>query len=244
MIVQGGSRKVATREETAPEANRGYMSGLGNGFETEALLGALPLGRNSPQKCPYGLYALSGSPFTGPRATNERSWLYRIRPTVTHWGQFEKNDIGLWRTALSHEIDVPIAPMRWNPIAIPNEKLSFLEGVRTITTAEDAGTQAGMGAHTYLVTRSMEDEYFYNADGELLFAPQQGELRLSTEFGVIDIGLGEIAVIPLGVKIRIELRNAPARGYLRENYGGALSLPERGPIGANCLAIPHARRRL
>ena len=218
----------------------GYMSGFGNGFETEALPGALPMGRNSPQKCPYGLYAeqLSGSPFTAPRTTNERSWLYRIRPTVTHWGQFEKADAGFWRTAPAAEVDVPIAPMRWDPIPVPDEKLSFIEGVRTITTAGDAGTQAGMGAHVYLVTRSMEDEYFYNADGEMLLVPQQGELRLWTEFGIIDIEPGEIAVIPRGVKIRVELKDGPARGYLCENYGGAFTLPERGPIGANCLANP------
>jgi homogentisate 1,2-dioxygenase len=218
----------------------GYMSGFGNGFETEALPGALPMGRNSPQKCPYGLYAeqISGSPFTAPRATNERSWLYRIRPTVTHWGQFEKADAGLWRTAPCHEVDVPLAPMRWDPIAIPDQKLCFLEGLRTITTAGDAGTRAGMGAHVYLVTRSMQDEYFYNADGEMLFVLQQGELRLWTEFGIIDIEPGEIAVIPRGVKIRVELRNGAARGYICENYGGGFSLPDRGPIGANCLANP------
>ena len=120
--------------------------------------------------------SLAARPFTAPRTTNERSWLYRIRPTVTHWGEFEKADIGLWRTAPCSEIDVPIAPMRWDPIAIPDEKLSFIEGVRTMTTAGDAGTQAGMGAHLYLITRSMQDEYFYNADAEMLFVPQQGEL--------------------------------------------------------------------
>ena len=105
-----------------------------------------------------------------------------------------------------------------------------------MTTAGDAGTQAGMGAHVYLVTRSMVDEYFYDADGELLFVPQEGELRLWTEFGVIDIEPGEIAVIPRGVKLRVELMGGPARGYLCENYGGAFTLPERGPIGANCMA--------
>jgi homogentisate 1,2-dioxygenase len=238
MTVQVASRDAAVRQATVAETNKGYMSGFGNGFETEALPGALPVGRNSPQKCPYGLYAeqLSGSPFTAPRTTNERSWLYRIRPTVMHWGEFEKADIGLWRTAPCSEIDVPIAPMRWDPISIPNERLSFIEGVRTITTAGDAGTQAGMGAHLYLITRSMQDEYFYNADAEMMFVPQQGELRLWTEFGIIDIEPGEIAVIPRGVKIRVELRNGVARGYLCENYGGALTLPERGPIGANCLA--------
>ena len=109
----------------------GYMSGFGNGFETEALPGALPIGRNSPQKCSYGLYAeqLSGSPFTAPRASNERSWLYRIRPTVYHFDAFKKAGIRLWRTAPSAEIDVPIAPMRWNPIPIPIEKLSLIEGM-------------------------------------------------------------------------------------------------------------------
>src|SRR3954449_7063219 len=150
MNVQAALR--SERTATGSGITAGYMSGFGNGFETEALAGALPVGRNSPQKCPYGLYAeqLSGSPFTAPRTTNERSWLYRIRPTVTHWGQFEKVDAGFWRTAPAAEVDVPIAPMRWDPIAIPDETLSFIEGVRTITTAGDAGTQAGMGAHVYL----------------------------------------------------------------------------------------------
>src|SRR5712664_1202507 len=154
MTVQLASRDAAARQATVAEANKGYMSGFGNGFETEALPGALPVGRNSPQKCGYGLYAeqLSGSPFTAPRASNERSWLYRIRPTVRHWGRFQKVNAGLWRTAPAAETDAPIAPMRWSPIPIPTEKLSFVEGVRTMTTAGDAGTQAGMGAHIYLVT--------------------------------------------------------------------------------------------
>lgn len=181
---------------------------------------------------------LSGSPFTAPRATNERSWLYRIRPTVAHWNAFRKAQSSFWRTAPTPEADVPIGPLRWDPIAIPDEPLSFMEGIRTITTAGDSATQAGMGAHIYLVTRSMVNEYFYNADGEMLFVQQQGELRLCTEFGIIDIVPGEIAVIPRGVKIRVELPAGPARGYLCENYGGAFTLPERGPIGANCLANP------
>jgi homogentisate 1,2-dioxygenase len=225
----------------ATSGSIGYLSGFGNGFETEALPGALPIGRNSPQKCAYGLYAeqLSGSPFTAPRTTNERSWLYRIRPTVAHWGTFRKVDAGLWRTAPCAELDMPLAPLRWDPIPLPQESVGFPEGIRTVTTAGDAGAQAGMGSHIYLVTRSMRDEYFYNADAEMMFVPQQGSLRLWTEFGIIDIEPGEIAVIPRGVKLRVELQDGqPARGYLCENYGGAFTLPERGPIGANCLANP------
>ncbi len=215
-----------------------YLSGFGNGFESEALPGALPIGRNSPQRCPYGLYAeqISGSPFTAPRAGNQRSWLYRIRPTVGHWGRFEKAEAGLWRTAPCREAELAPAPLRWNPIPIPNHSRCFVEGIHTITTAGDAASHIGMGAHVYLITRSMQDEYFYDADGELLFVPQQGGVRLCTEFGVIAIAPGEIAVIPRGVKLRVELIDGPARGWLCENYGSAFTLPERGPIGANCLA--------
>ncbi|MBS7789992.1 homogentisate 1,2-dioxygenase [Roseococcus sp. SDR] len=218
----------------------GYMSGFGNGFETEALPGALPIGRNSPQRCAYGLYAeqLSGSPFTAPRATNERSWLYRIRPTVAHWGRFQPMDARHWRTAPAAEPPMPPAPLRWDPLPIPAASLSFIEGMHTITTAGDAGAMAGMAAHVYLATRSMTDEVFYNADGEMLIVPQQGALRLVTEFGVIEVAPGEIAVLPRGVKFRAELPDGPARGYVCENYGGGLTLPERGPIGANCLANP------
>ena len=218
----------------------GYMTGFGNGFETEALPGALPVGRNSPQRCPYGLYAeqLSGSPFTAPRTTNERSWLYRIRPTVKHWGRFTKADPRLWRTAPCAEAELPPAPLRWDPLPLPTTPTSFIEGMTTITTAGDAGAQSGMAAHVYTATRSMTDEYFYNADGELLIVPQQGALRLCTEFGTIVLEPGEIAVIPRGVKFRAELPAGPARGYVCENYGGAFTLPERGPIGANCLANP------
>ncbi len=216
----------------------GYMSGFGNSFETEALPGALPIGRNSPQQCAYGLYAeqLSGSPFTAPRGSNERSWLYRIRPSVLHSGRFTKADIGQWCTAPCLEHDLPISQLRWDPLPLPSEPTTFLQGIRTITTAGDAATQAGMAGHVYLITASMVDQHFYNADGEMLFVPQQGNLRLVTEFGVIDIGPQEIAVIPRGVKFRVEVPSGPARGYLCENYGCALTLPERGPIGANCLA--------
>jgi homogentisate 1,2-dioxygenase len=217
-----------------------YLSGFGNGFETEALPGALPVGRNSPQRCAYGLYAeqLSGSAFTAPRGRNARSWLYRIRPTVAHWGAFRPAPVGLWRTAPCHEAALPPAPLRWDPLPLPDAAQDFLQGVCTITTAGDAGAQAGMAAHVYLVTRGMADAYFYNADGEMLFVPQHGALRLRTEFGVIDIAPGEVAVIPRGVKLRVELPAGPARGYLCENYGAPFTLPERGPIGANCLANP------
>ena len=227
---------------SAAGAPLAYMSGFGNSFETESLPGALPVGRNSPQKCRYGLYAeqLSGSPFTAPRAANERSWLYRIRPSVQHSGKFVKAQAtpqaSLWRTAPCLEADIPPAQMRWSPPPLPDKPTSFIEGIRTMTTSGDSGTQTGMAAHIYTATRSMTDEAFWNADGELLVIPQEGSLRFVTEFGLIDAEAGEIVVIPRGVKFRVELKGPHARGYICENYGGAFTLPERGPIGANCLA--------
>jgi homogentisate 1,2-dioxygenase len=218
-----------------------YMSGFGNTFETEALPGALPVGRNSPQKVNYGLYAeqLSGSPFTAPQASNQRSWLYRIRPAVRHTGRFEKIDRALIRTAPEREDgELPIGQLRWGPTPLPSEKLTFIAGLRTMTTAGDCETMAGMAAHVALITAPMVREHFYNADGEMLIVAQQGRLRFRTEFGVIEIEPGEVCVIPRGVIFRVEPLDGPARAYVCENYGGGFTLPDRGPIGANCLANP------
>ena len=219
----------------------GYMPGFGNDFETEALPGALPASQNSPQRCAYGLYAeqLSGSPFTAPRGKNERSWLYRMRPSVRHASRFKSAAVPFWKTAPApHEAERPIGQLRWGPVSIPKERQTFVDGARTVTTAGDVNTQTGMSASLYFVAQSMTDEYFYNADGELLIVPQLGRLTIFTEFGRIGIGPGEICVIPRGVKLKVELEDGPARGYLCENYGAKFTLPNRGPIGANCLANP------
>ena len=219
----------------------GYMSGFGNSFETEALPGALPVGRNSPQKVNYGLYAeqLSGSPFTAPQSSNQRSWLYRIRPTVRHTGRFEKIDKGHWRTApFREDSELPIGQLRWSPVPVPQEKLTFVTGMRTVTTAGDCDSMAGMASHLLFATQSMEREHFFNADGEFLIVPEQGRIRFRTEFGVIDVEPGEICIIPRGVIFRVELIDGPVRAYVCENYGGGFILPDRGPIGANCLANP------
>ena len=224
-----------------PATPEGYMPGFGNEFETEALPGALPVGQNSPQRCAYGLYAeqLSGSPFTAPRRSNERSWLYRIRPSVLHAGRFHKIDLSDWKTApSSRDHGKPVDQYRWSPVPIPDGKLTFISGIRTMTTAGDVNTRTGMSASLYFVTAPMTDEYFYNADGEMLVVPQQGSLAFFTEFGRIAVAPGEICIIPRGVKFKVEPIDGPARGYMCENYGAKFTLPDRGPIGANCLANP------
>ena len=217
------------------------MPGFGNDFETEAIEGALPQGQNSPQRCAYGLYAeqLSGSPFTAPRDANERSWLYRMRPSVKHTGRFRRTDLPFWKTA-PHIVDhgLPLGQLRWDPVPMPDEPLTFVTGLRTVTTAGDVYTQVGMASHLYFCTAPMVDDYFVDADGELMIVPESGRLAVFTELGRLSIGAGDIAVIPRGMKFKVEPEVGPSRGYVCENYGAKFTLPERGPIGANCLANP------
>ncbi len=216
---------------TTVEAQLAYMSGFGNSFETEALDGALPVGRNSPQKCAYGLYAeqLSGSAFTAPNGKNERSWLYRIRPAVKHSAHYAPVDRGLIRTAPNAEERRPmLGQLRWDPSPLPSRPLSFVEGLATITTAGDSDTQVGMAAHVAMVTRSMENEYVFNSDGELLVVAQHGRLRFRTEFGVIEIEPGEICVIPRGIIFSCELVDGPAGPMSARTTAG----PSPCPTGA------------
>lgn len=215
----------------------GYQSGFGNHFSTEALPGALPQGRNNPQKAPYGLYAelLSGSAFTAPRTENRRTWVYRIRPSASHQ-PFKRIDNGLIRTGPFTESEPTPAQLRWNPFALPTRPTDFVEGIKTIAGNGDAAAHAGVGIHVYSANRSMAGRVFCNADGEMLLVPQLGRLHLITELGELEVDPLEIAVVPRGVRFRVDLPEGAARGYICENYGPMLRLPELGPIGSNGLA--------
>jgi homogentisate 1,2-dioxygenase len=225
-----------------------FQSGFGNAHASEALPGALPVGRNSPQKPPLGLYAeqFNATAFTAPRAANRRAWLYRIRPTVLHQGAFRAIDAGGWRSAPDAAAHTVTAPLRWDPFALPDAPADFVTGLTTLMTNGHAATCTGIGVHVYLATRSMDRRYLTNNDGEMLLVPQQGRLSLRTEMGRLDVAPGEIAVVPRGLKFAVDLPEGPARGYVCENYGAPLTLPELGPIGSNGLAnardflYPHA----
>jgi homogentisate 1,2-dioxygenase len=221
----------------ASVASTVYSSGFGNECATEALPGALPSGQNSPQRPPYGLYAeqLSGSAFTAPRAENRRSWLYRIRPSADHAGF----------TSLPHASvrsgpfdDQPAAPnrLRWDPQPMPAEPTDFVAGLLTLAGAGEAARREGAALHVYAANRSMSDRVFSDADGDLLLVPERGGLLLFTELGRMTVVPGEMAVVPRGIKFRVELPDGEARGYVCENYGSPFRLPELGPIGANGLA--------
>jgi len=215
-----------------------YQSGFGNHFATEALSGALPQGRNSPQRPPYGLYAeqLSGTAFTAPRHGNRRSWLYRIRPAAVH-GSFRRTDDGRISSNFT-ECEPSPNQLRWSPPPLPREPTDFLAGLATLGGNGSPDAQTGCGIHWYVANRSMQDRFFYDADGELLIVPQQGGLRLATELGVLEVQPLEIAVIPRGLRFRVELLDGAARGYVCENFGAPLRLPDLGPIGSNGLANP------
>jgi homogentisate 1,2-dioxygenase len=215
-----------------------YQSGFGNEFASEALPGALPRGQNSPQQCPYRLYAeqLSGTAFTAPRHSNRRTWLYRIRPAVAH-GPFQamERDVFADRTD-----DQPLAPnqLRWDPMPLPTAPTDFVDGLLPVAENGSPESHAGCGIYLYAANQSMRNRYFYSADGELLIVPQLGTLVLYTELGRIDLEPQEVAVIPRGLRFRVDVQAGAARGYICENFSAPFKLPDLGPIGSNCLANP------
>lgn len=215
-----------------------YQSGFANEFASEALPAALPIGRNSPQRVAYGLYAeqFSGTAFTAPRGSNRRSWLYRIRPAAVHL-PFQRIPNGKLLSRWD-EVDATPNQLRWDPLPIPETPTDFVDGLTTFAGNGAPDAQSGCGIHLYAANRSMDRRYFYNADGEMLIVPQQGRLRFATELGIIDVEPQEIAVLPRGLRFQVELLDNVARGYVCENYGALFRLPDLGPIGSNGLANP------
>lgn len=210
-----------------------YQSGFGNEFATEALPGALPVGQNSPQRAPLGLYAeqVSGTAFTAPRGANRRAWLYRIRPAAVHQ-PFQPLDNGRLTNHFD-EVDTPPNQLRWNPLELPSEPTDFVQGLVSM-----AGNSGACGIHLYAANRAMETRFFYNADAEMLILPERGRLHLDTELGSLAVEPQELVVIPRGIRFRVALPDGEGRGYVCENFGALLRLPDLGPIGSNGLANP------
>lgn len=215
-----------------------YQSGFGNEFASEALPGALPANQNSPQQAPYGLYAeqVSGTAFTAPRSHNRRSWLYRIRPAAMH-APFERIDNGLIAASFD-QVETPPNQLRWDPLPLPQQPTDFVAGLATIAGNGSPDAQSGCAIYWYAANQSMTERFFYSSDGELLIVPQLGRLELLTELGRIDLEPQEIAVIPRGIRFQVRLPDGPVQGYVCENFGALLRLPDLGPLGSNGLANP------
>ncbi len=222
-------------------AKLSYQAGFGNTFSSEAAKGALPIGQNSPQRAPRGLYAegVSGSAFTAPRAENLNLWLYKLRPSAMHAPYKPlaggKNS-GLLRSGPFDEVKTPPNRLRWDPLPMPTKPTDFLGGLVTIAGSGDPAGHTGLGVHVYCANRSMTERYFSNADGEMMIVPQQGGLLVFSELGKIEAKPGDVMVIPRGIKFKVELLDRQARGYVCENYGAPFRLPELGPIGSQGLA--------
>ncbi len=213
-----------------------YQRGFGNSFASEAARGALPVGQNSPQRAPRGLYTegISGTAFTAPRAENLSTWLYKLRPSAMH-APYKPIGNGALRSGPFDEVKTPPNRLRWNPLPIRSKATDFVDGLVTIAGSGDPASHAGLGVHVYCANRSMSNRYFHNADGEMMLVPQQGALLLFTELGKLEVKPGEIAVVPRGMKFKVGL-DGPSRGYVCENYGAPFRLPELGPIGSQGLA--------
>ena len=122
----------------------GYLTGFGNHCSTEAVAGALPVGRNSPQQVPFGLYAeqLSGTAFTAPRHENRRSWLYRLRPTASHRPFVPYEGAPLLRSGPFEEVPPTPNRLRWDPLPIEGDA-DFVDGLVTYAGNGEVGTGAG-----------------------------------------------------------------------------------------------------
>ena len=216
-----------------------YQIGFLNHFASEAVAGALPKGRNSPQRPAFGLYTeqFSTTAFTAPRGESRRSWFYRLRPSAAH-GKFERVERG--EKLASGPFDPRHSSpnrLRWDPLTLPDPPTDWLDGLTTYAGNGDPGVGTGVAIHLYAANKSMIDRVFQNSDGELLIVPQQGTLCLTTEMGKLDVPPGMIAVIPRGLRFSVGL-DGPSRGFVCENYGQAFRLPDLGPIGSNGLANP------
>jgi len=213
-----------------------YLRRFGNYFETEAEPGALPKGQIMPQKCPLGLYAeqLSGTAFTCPRDTNQRVWMYRIRPAAGH-RPFVPCHAS--RSGLHMQGVVNPNQLRWKPTPIPTEPTDFVAGLSTVCYHGCPMAKSGLAIHQYSCNADMVDTAFANADGDFLIVPQEGSLEIVTELGVIHIEPCQIAVVQRGIRFSVSLPQGSARGYILEVYNGHFRIPDMGPIGTNHLAL-------
>ncbi|KAL1920979.1 uncharacterized protein VTP21DRAFT_11614 [Calcarisporiella thermophila] len=222
-----------------------YMDGFGNHFSSEALEGALPIGQNMPQVCPYGLYSeqLSGTAFTVDRKNNQRTWFYRIRPSVTHRPFEPHTEV---RDLVSHfgtgspNVHTNPNQLRWSPFDLPGEgdSVDFVQGLHTVAGSGDPAQRSGIAIHIYAANADMKEKAFYNSDGDFLIVPQLGALDITTEFGKMLVRPNEICVIQRGMRFTVALPDGPSRGYICEVYNNHFELPDLGPIGANGLANP------
>jgi homogentisate 1,2-dioxygenase len=236
----GDRHEITLRQRVAIRTLLGDVAkpsaGFGNTVVAEAIPGAVPAIQNSPRVPPHGLYAeqLNGTGFTAHRADNQRSWLYRVRPSAQRriFSSMERANRLVRSTFIDAAPEINLCGFAPLPIVGGD----FVDGLVTVCGAGAAGLRRGYAFHLYTANRSMESRAFYNADGDLLILPERGALTIATEMGMLDVAPGHVAVIPRGIVFSVLLHEREARGYVAEAFGRHFKLPDRGPIGANGLA--------
>jgi homogentisate 1,2-dioxygenase len=215
-----------------------YLSGFGNSFSSEALPNTLPSSQNSPQRCPSGLYAeqINGTAFTAPRHLNQRSWLYKLRPSVSGQTAYVQIPKGQFSNDFASFVVTP-TQLRWKELPLVNadSRVDFVQGISTMAGIGDPAQKSGLAIYMYSCNASMENKAFYSSDGDFLIVPEQGTLSVKTELGRLTVSAQEMLLIPRGIKFSVYV-DSPCRGYISEVFSGHLRLPELGPIGANGLA--------
>lgn len=226
-----------------------YIPGFNGYHQSEAEHGALPKYQNSPQKPPMGLYAeqINGSAFTTAREQTKLTWCYRTRPSAAHEPFVEYNHPS-WLSPPFNTISQAPNQYRWSPDKPSSLSTNFIDSIKTLAGYGSPQSLQGASTSTFIATKSMSDDntYFSNNDGELLIVLQEGDILVTTELGLLqattDNNNSDIIVIPRGIRFKVDLISTQARGYICENFGQPLQLPELGPIGANGLA--HSRHFL
>eukprot|EP01065_Artemidia_motanka_P033396 TRINITY_DN4038_c0_g5_i1.p1 TRINITY_DN4038_c0_g5~~TRINITY_DN4038_c0_g5_i1.p1 ORF type:complete len:459 (+),score=162.77 TRINITY_DN4038_c0_g5_i1:71-1447(+) len=228
-----------------PQTKYRYLRGFGgDGYQSEAVPGAVPEKYNTPQKTPFGLYAeqLSGTPFTKGRKVLERTWQYKILPTAAQQASAYRPvaNASAYPMLLKPKHATP-AQKRWAPLPLPTEsrKVDWVHGMVCMAGAGEPDAKAGIRIYHYAANASMGDKSFSSSDGDMLFVPEKGDLDIVTELGRMEVRPGEICVIQRGIKFKVDIAEGDVvRGYVCETFEGGFVPPDLGPIGTNGLANP------
>ena len=238
MVKTNGKKKF--NFAPAPVGKYKYINGWGGYNNSEARPGTVPPLGNTPQKCPYGLYAeqISGTAFTKVQHENQRSWKYRIRPAAgQRFVRLKSTEYPITDTPCV------VQPQNccWKPLPFPTKPTTFVEGMQCYMGSGSAEAKHGIRIYVYACNSSMVDSSFSSADGDMLIVPEAGTLDIKTEFGRMEVPPGFICVIQRGIQFQVELTEAAggetrARGYVCEVFDGHFITPPLGVIGANGLS--------
>ena len=213
-----------------------YMTGFGGHFESEAVEGALPKGRNSPHPPPSASTPSNcRAPLSPRRGTRNRrtGCTGCARPQTM---RRSRND-GARMFSPTMDDRPPLAPnrLRWTGPGIGREHRLRRRAGDDMTTPIAAGAEAAWPFTSTARRRSMDAPSVSQIpDGEMLILPQSGPLLIVTEMGRLDVPPGrrvDPAWGPLPGR-----RAGDSRAIVAEITARCFRLPDSRPDRANGLA--------